>query len=293
MPGCEDLGRRETEQVAVRAICGIIDSMSHIAEKRRVNGSVVKALSVLDAFGPETDQLSASQIGQITGLSRGSLYPILYALEDHGYLRRLTPRTYAIGFRVAELANLVLRSLDIQESVRPSLRALASTLKVNAHLGVLNGFEALHLYREIGADAVVVGEIVGWQAPAYCTALGKALLGYLPESKLRQLLASHPLVRHTPATITHVDLLMLEMRRIAASGYAISREECHEGIVGIAAAVRDANDTVCCGISISVTKPRFDREKKTLLEAVQKAAAAISAQLRARAMIAAAPLHAN
>lgn len=258
--------------------------MSHITSNRRVNRSVVKALSILDAFQPERDQLSAAEIGAFTGLSRGSLYPILYALEEHGYLRRATSRTYTIGFRFIERANLVLRKLDIHESARPALQALASTLKVNAHLGVLNGIEALHMYREIGADAVVVGEIVGWQAPAYCTALGKAMLAHLPEGELRELLTSGPLVRHTPATITNITQLTQEIRGIATRGYAISREEYHEGIVGIAAAVRDASDDVCCAISISVTKPRFDRERKALVGEVQRAADEISEQLRMRRM---------
>ena len=245
---------------------------------------MVKALSVLEVFRPERDQLSAAEIGKATRLSRGSLYPILYALEDHGYLRRFTPRTYTIGFRFIERANLVLRKLDIHDSARPSLQALASTLRVNAHLGVLNGREALHLYREIGADAVVVGEIVGWQAPAHCTALGKALLAHLPEEELQARLLAGSLARYTPTTITDVDRLIQETRQIAADGYAISQEEYHEGIVGIAAAVRDANDDACCAISISVTKPRFDREREVLIGAVQRAADEISEQLNVRRM---------
>jgi IclR family KDG regulon transcriptional repressor len=258
--------------------------MSHIRENRRVNGSVVKALSVLEVFRPEHDQLSAAEIGEATRLSRGSLYPILYALEEYGYLRRLTPRTYTIGFRFIERANLILRKLDIHDSARPSLQALASTLQVNAHLGVLNGREALHLHREIGADAVVVGEIVGWQAPAHCTALGKALLAHLPEEELQARLLAGSLARYTPTTITDAGRLTQEMRRIAADGYAISQEEYHEGIVGIAVAVRDANDDACCAISISVTRPRFDREREVLIGAVQRAADEISKRLNVRRM---------
>jgi len=262
--------------------------MSHIAETRRLNGSVLKALSVLDAFGPQRDQLNGSQLAEITGLSRGSLYPIIHSLETGGYLQRVAPRTYSVGFRVVELANVVLRRLDIQESVRPALQRLASTLKVNAHLGVLNGHDALHLYREIGADAVVVGEIVGWQAPAYCTALGKVLLAHLPGRELDAFLASAVLVPHTPTTITNATQLADEIRSIAEIGHAVSQEEYHEGVVGIAAAVRDAQGVVCCAISVSVTKPRFDREERTLVDAVRQAAASISDQLRLRTMVASA-----
>lgn len=267
--------------------------MSHIADKRRVNGSVAKALSLLDAFGSGREELSGAQLAELTGLSRGSLYPIMHALEDGGYLQRVTPRVYIVGLRVVELANLVLRRLDIQESVRPFLQKLASDLKVNAHLGILNGSEALHLYREIGADAVVVGEIVGWRAPAYCTALGKILLAQLPNDELRAALSAEPLVPHTPATITDLGRLIREIQTIAAAGYAVSREEYHEGIVGIAAAVDDAPQGTRYAISISVTKPRFDREEQALVEGVQQAAAAISDQLRTRGPLAAMPSHGN
>jgi DNA-binding IclR family transcriptional regulator len=271
--------------VALDTLSDIINTMSHIAETRRVNASVLKALSILDAFAPERNQLSPSELGELTGLTRGSLYPILYALEDRGYLRRLSHRKYAVGFRVVELANLVLRELDIEESVRPSLQRLASQLNVNAHLGILNGASALHLHREVGAEAVVVGEIVGWQAPSYCTALGKMLLAQLPEDEQRRILASVPFVRRTPHTVTDIEALVGETREIAASGHAVSLEEYHEGIVGIAAAVRDASGTPCCAISISVTRPRYDREEGVLVDAVRQAAETVSEQLRSRGMV--------
>jgi DNA-binding IclR family transcriptional regulator len=259
-----------------------MDNMSRMSGKRRINGSVAKALSLLDAFGADREELTAAQLAEITGLSRGSLYPIVHALEESGYLQRVSPRAYTIGFRVVELANVVLRRLDIQESVRPFLQRLAADLKVNAHLGILNGCEALHLHREIGADAVVVGEIVGWRAPAYCTALGKILLAQLPRCKLREVLSSQSLAPHTAATITDLNRLVREIQAIAETGYAVSREEYHEGIVGIAAAVRDALHDVDYAISISVTRPRFDREEEGLVRAVRQAAAGISDRLRAR-----------
>jgi len=274
--------RRVRCDVAVGVAYGIIDSMSHIAEGRR-NRSVLKAISVLDAFRPGKPQMTAADIGKRTGLSRGSLYPILYALEHGGYLRRAEDgRAYAIGFRVVELANLVFREVDIQESVRPVLEALAVRLQVNAHLGILHGVTALHLYREIGAEAVVVGEIVGWQAPAYCTALGKSLLAQLEPARREDLLRTDALVAHTSQTTTEVTALIQETERIAASGVAISLEEYHEGIVGIAAPVRDAAGDACCAVSISVTRARFDREESDLVEAVKQAACDISDKLHER-----------
>jgi DNA-binding IclR family transcriptional regulator len=247
-----------------------------------MNQSVLKALAVLDAFTAEQDHLSAAQLGAATGVARGSLYPILYALEDRGYLQRGAVRAYGLGLRFVERANLLLRRMDIHETARPTLQHLASALHVNAHVGVLNGLAVVHLHREIGADAVVVGEIIGWQAPAYCTALGKVLLADLPSEELSRLLAASPLLPYTPATITSVPRLTQEIRHIADRGYAINDEEYHAGIVGIAAAVTDVAASACYAISISVTKPRFDREKDALIEDVRRAAHAISERLRTR-----------
>ena len=295
-------GRRTSSDARIAplnrdSLSAIIDTMSHIAENRRVNSSVLKALSILDAFGPERNQLSASELGELTGLTRGSLYPILYALEDRGYLRRLSRSRYAVGFRLVELANLVLRELDIEKSARPSLRKLASELDVNAHLGILNGASALHLHREVGAEAVVVGEIVGWQAPAYCTAMGKVLLAQLPEDDQRRIMTSVRFEHRTAHTITETEALIRETRRIAACGHAVSLEEYHEGIVGIAAAVHDASGDACCAISISVTRPRYDREADALVDAVRKAVETVSEELRSRGLVAATmqprPMHSH
>jgi len=248
----------------------------------RRNLSVVKALAVLELFTTQDGYLTATQIGQALRISQGSLYPILHALEAAGYLIRDNGKRYRLGYKFLEKANLVLQQSDVQSVAKPYLKDLAIRLKANVHLGVLRNRKVLYLWREVGSGTVIISEIVGWQEPAYCTALGKTLLAFLSEEELEEYLAQEELTPLTTYTITVATRLREEIAIVRARGYAISDEEAHEGTVGVAAPVRGFSEQTRAGISISVSKTRFEKERDVLIQAVIDVAAAISQRLGAR-----------
>lgn len=247
--------------------------------QKRLNRSVVKALEVLELFSSLDGGFTATEIAQALRLSQGSLYPILHALEIGGYLNRDSSKRYRLGYKFLQKANLVLQQSDVQRVAKPFLKNLATKLKVNVHLGILYGGKVLYLWRETGSETVIISEIIGWQEPAYCTALGKILLSSLSDDELEEYLAKEKLVPFTNYTITEATKLRNELAMVQTRGYAISDEEAHEGVVGLAAPVRDFRQKIIAGVSISVPKARFEGEKETLIQAVTAAAAAISKRL--------------
>ena len=58
-----------------------------------------------------------------------------------------------------------------------------------------------------------------------CTAVGKVLLAYMEEEKLREFLLKHRFMRHTSRTIASADALIEEVRRVRRVGYAYDDEE--------------------------------------------------------------------
>ncbi len=243
---------------------------------KRLNKSVNKALAVLSVFQLQNGQLSATEVAKILRIPLGSLYPILHSLELHGYLSRDGSKRYSLGYKFLEHANIILRQNNLYTQAKPFLRKLASTYSVNAHLGVLYEQKVLYLYREVGGNNVVIGEIIGWKEPAYCTAIGKVLLAYLPSHELEEYLAREQFIAFTPNTIVEPRELRRELKRIRQDGFAISDEEAHEGVVGVAAPIMDIHDQVRAAISISVLKTRFRKERDELVAAVKKTAFLIS-----------------
>ena len=65
----------------------------------------------------------------------------------------------------------------------------------------------------------------GKTAPAYCSAIGKAILAHLSEMELRAYLSDKPLIRRTATTITDEAVLRAELAEICRSGFAVDNEE--------------------------------------------------------------------
>jgi DNA-binding IclR family transcriptional regulator len=142
------------------------------------------------------------------------------------------------------------------ERARPALRDLARSLSANAHLAVLHQGQVLYLGREEAAPSAVFPAIVGRLVPAHCTALGKVLLAHMTPAERRQLLAARPLERRTPRTITSLRRLEGDLAATITRGFAVDNEELNEGVMCVAAPIRDHAGVVVAAISVSLLKAR-------------------------------------
>ena len=225
---------------------------------RYVDTSLAKALGILDLFDSDCQDLSLSEIARLVGSKPGGIYATLHTLQSFGYLSR-DPATkrYRLGLKILRQANYLLSALDIREQAKPILRRLARDLSVNAHLAVLHENEVLYLDREEAAPGVVLSSIVGHRVPLHCTALGKVLLAHNPDV-LEEVVSQGPLEPVTSRTITNPKALRAEIARVREQGYALDKEEFHEGNVCLAVPVRNYRQTVIAAISISFAKTRLE-----------------------------------
>jgi DNA-binding IclR family transcriptional regulator len=121
---------------------------------------------------------------------------------------------------------------------------------------------------------------VGPRLPAYCTAIGKAVLAFLNRDLLQQYLDDNKLERMTSNTITDRKKLLKEMEEIRKSGFSVGREEFTFGRAGIGAPVFNKSGTIAGAISVAgnpqeILEERFDQ----LLTEVRATAAEISAMM--------------
>lgn len=127
---------------------------------------------------------------------------------------------------------------------------------------------------------MTVGGTIGTRRPVYCSAIGKALVAFLPEPELTELLTSLTFERRTSQTITNVDRFRRELVRVRELGYAVDNEEFEEGLRCLAAPIFNHRGRVIATIGISGPTHRLNSETMpALAEAVKDAAAAISREL--------------
>ncbi len=219
-----------------------------------LNKSLDKALSILDLFDHEQEELTVTEVADKMDKRPGTIYPTLFTLVQHGYLKKEDNKKYKLGLRFLEKSNYLLTRMDLLDAAKPLLKDLASDLRCNSHLAVLYDFEVMYIHREEGYPSVTINGIIGRRAPAYCTALGKALLSGFDDEEMDTYLKKTDLVTHTPNTITDPLELEDEIAKVRERGYAIDDEEFHEGNFCVAGPVQDFEEKIIAAESVSTHK---------------------------------------
>ena len=248
---------------------------------RYVVDAAAKALSLLDAFSQHEPSLSLSQLMERTGLPRATAFRLLATLEQCGYVVKEGPG-YSLGFKLFVLGNVVADGLDLRRVAHPHLEALRDATGETVQLAVLEDWQVVHLDRVISNQSVAyMVSHVGAILPAYCTALGKALLAFQAEDMVDAWASTQELRRHTPTTITTAGGLLDELRRIRARGYSIDDEEREVGVRCVGAPVFERDGGAVAAISLGAPTARLPRtlEGSAIATQVLATALAISREL--------------
>jgi len=111
--------------------------------------------------------------------------------------------------------------------------------------------------------------------------LGMVLMAYLAPKEARRIIQQFPLEGHTPLSITDDDAFNLRLGKIREKGYVLEKEEAVEGVMGVAAPVRDyARQVVAAlGIALPVGQRSLNIELGQAIDLVKKACEDISSDL--------------
>jgi IclR family acetate operon transcriptional repressor len=241
---------------------------------------LTRALDLLDALEVGAS-LSLTEASVRTGINKATAYRILANLEARGYVAR-DPATgrYRLGLRLAHLGMRMAEGLDLRTQARPLLHTLQGETAETVNLAVPG--EAGIIYIDIveSERGLRMAATVGAQDDFHSTALGKAMLAYLPSGRLDQLLAGARLERKTPNTITRADRLRAELRRVRARGCAIDDEENEAGARCVAAPIFDHDSRVVGAVSVSGPASRLPAKRlPKLVEAVRAVSREISVRM--------------
>ncbi|MBC8394618.1 MAG: IclR family transcriptional regulator [Deltaproteobacteria bacterium] len=240
-----------------------------------------KAFKILELFDEKGKDLTVTEIHNLLGFNKASVFRIIKNLEDADYLEK-DPDTlrYKLGLRLYSLGLLAEPHSTIRRITRPFLTKLNEQCGETVHLAVLNHGEALYLDKLEGKKTIRVITRIGTKLPAHCSGLGKILLASLSEETLEKIIGERGLRRFTDNSITHLGALKTELAKIRKQRCAIDNEEIEEGLKCAAAPVRDSEGKVVAAISVSVPKERFDKDISTLISMVKKTAEQISESMR-------------
>lgn len=219
---------------------------------------VVDILEVFPRLGPD---LGVSDISRALGLKKATAHRLLAALRRRGIVAQdPVSRRYRLGMKLWELGSMATSQVDWVDRVKPHLQELTDRSGETTHLAVLSDGQVLYVEKVESSRSLRMPSQVGRRLPVHCTGVGKALTAFLPDEVLRGLMLRRGMPRFTTNTITDVETLAGELAEVRRRGYAIDREEIEEGLVCIAAPVRDHTTHVVAAVSIAGPSSRLRPE---------------------------------
>jgi len=243
-------------------------------------GVLTKVLHVLEALDHAPDGLQLRDVVRQTGLNKSTAYRFLAHLENEGYLFRDDVGAYVVGPKLARLGAGTAYQATLRKFSRPVMQRLWALTSETVNLGVLDGTQVLYVDVMESPHSFRLVSQVGQRRPLHCTALGKAMLAFVPLEERETVIASLGLERLAPRTIVSASRLRKEIDRVLRQGYAVDDEEAGLGSRCVSAAIIDRSKRVTGAISVSGPVSRMNRSR--MLEfsrAVREGAQEISGKL--------------
>ena len=237
--------------------------------------AVERTLAVFEVLASSHSGVPLSDLVRRLGVPKSSLHCLLLTLERSGYVNR-SEKTgkYALGWKVAALANAALSGLKLRELATPHLRSLSLQTRLTVHMGILEHGEVLLVDKFACPDTTRISTWPGKRMDMHCTAIGKALIASLPDGQIDGLVRERPLFRHNDNTIVALRRLKEELARVRQMGYAVDDEEEEIGSRCIGAPVLSSSGTAVAAISLSGTTSQITPENLPPLASLIKSTAA-------------------
>ena len=253
------------------------------AGDRNQSSSLRRALAVLGYVREHADRDRGVPLGTLAealSLNKSTILRLTGPLiEEHLLDRDRGTGWFRLGHGALRLGQAYLSTLDLRGIAVEHLRRLQREVGETVHLTVWEGPDIFYVDKVENETNVRMASRVGSRAPAYCTASGKAMLAWLPEETIRQVVEAglHPI---TARTISDEPQLRADLTRTRARGYSIDDRENEPEVRCVAAPIFDHTGEVAAALSVSGLTSRMTVARiRTLGPAVAQVGQRISREL--------------
>ena len=230
--------------------------------------SLAKGFRVLEAFTAEVEELTLSEVADLARLDAGTAFRMLNTLVGLGYIARVPDtKRFRLTLKVLDLGFNAIAHKDQRALVRPVLQSLVDDISEAASFGVLEGGDVLYIERvRAGFTRLGVDIRVGTTIPAATSAIGAAILAFVPPETLARTLATaprHPLAVPTPGPTALASIL----DGVRSRGFILQESRISSGLNILATPVLDPDGHAVGAVSVAAPMIRAstaDMQTRTL-----------------------------
>ena len=214
--------------------------------------SVDRAIRVLTAL-QGARRLSLSELASRLELAPSTTHGIVRTLVEHGMVvQERGSSRYQLGPAVLRLGNVYLDTLELRSKTIPWAEDLARRSGLAVRTGVLLIDDVVIIHHEPRPDGSRQMPEVGIVIPAHASALGKAMLAFLPDEADR-VLSAGPLRSMTGETFTSPEQLRAQLAEVQATGIAVEQDEAVIGESSIASPVFDSSGSAVGAVGVVIS----------------------------------------
>lgn len=243
--------------------------------------SLDRALSILKLLGESEVPLSLSEICRRSSLHKSTVHRALMVLERGMLLERTPKNSFRLGLELFDLGNRAVQQMGLRGRLLPHLRRLSTQLGETVHLGVMQKTSVVYLGKIGTKSRACTGSKMGSSNPAYCTALGKAVMAWMPPAVVDNLVEQMSFQPLTEKTICSREKLLDALERTRRRGYSLDDEEVEAGVRCIGAPIFDSAHMPIAAMSVSIPTLRIPPHRVPVLaERLVRCCAEASTSLR-------------
>lgn len=198
-------------------------------------------------------------------------------------IRNEHDKKYELGLEFVVFSEIVRENSNLLLAAEPVMQKFNDKTTESITLNIIENHQRKCISSLDSKHELTTLSYVGHQSPLYAGASAKVLLAYFPEEKLVNYLKQVDIQELTDSTITDLEQLRNELRKIRENGYAFSQGERVKGAVSISAPIFDSLSNVIALISVTIPSVRFrDYNFETLVNETIVAAKEITDKLAHR-----------
>jgi DNA-binding IclR family transcriptional regulator len=223
--------------------------------------SLDRAVAVLELLGESEGPLGLADVCERMALHKSTAHRALMVLERCGLIERTPENRFRLGLKLYELGSRAVEQIDLRARVHPWFRRLSAQVGETIHLGVLQKTSVVYLDKvEPNNRRTWLASRVGASNPVYCTAMGKAMLAFLPDEEAADIIGKIRFVRFTHRTLMTPEALLRSLDRVRRRGYAIDDQEVEDGVRCIGAPILSESGHPMAAVSVSGPTSRITQQ---------------------------------
>jgi IclR family pca regulon transcriptional regulator len=222
--------------------------------------SLDRGLRLLHCFAASPEPMTLSDLARSAELPRATARRILFTLERSGYVAS-DGKLFTLTPHVLTLAASYLRSSQLATVLQPVLDRIATDAHEIASLAVLDRNDSVFIARSSPTRMFSAGIDIGYRLPAFCTSVGRVMLGRFSDEELATMLRTMPREKLTPQTVTDPKALLAAIKGDRDKGYSLVDREAEPHFRSISVPVRRYDSIIVGAINIGGHVDRVSTEE--------------------------------